>query len=153
MGYDLAGRRVLLTDANGNRTTFLFDATGQQTRQVDGLGRATTFAYDLAGRRNLVLDARLASEQHLRRRWTTHHRAVAGHARNTFSYDGAGRRILLIDALGRTSTTYDAKGRTLAVAQPTNSASVTFTMRRIADATSSTQTADAPPRRTTAPDN
>jgi len=29
MGYDAAGRRTRLTDANGKRVTFLFDAAGR----------------------------------------------------------------------------------------------------------------------------
>lgn len=118
---DLAGRRTVLTDANGARTRTTYDAAGfpAQTIHPDDSVRAT--AYDAAGR----LVAETDEDGHTKR----------------FAYDGAGRLISVIepgepgetaetaaetrfvydafgelrariDALGRTTSfAYDADGR------------------------------------------
>lgn len=48
--YDQASQRVVLIDARGNRYTFTFDNAGRETRRLDPLLRRTTFAYDPADR-------------------------------------------------------------------------------------------------------
>ena len=118
-GYDRAGHRVRLTDANTNPTTYLFDAAGQDAGRIDPLLRRATFAYDLAGRRTLDLDARGARVS------TAYDGAgqkvaenLSSGTRATFAYDLAGRRVLVSDATGRVTTSYDAAGQTTGASQP-----------------------------------
>ncbi len=90
-GYDEIGRRVV-TDPNGDSTTFAFDTAGNMASLTDPLDNTTAWTYDHAGRvvteTNELDDAR------------------------TFEYDVAGRLTKKTDRLGRvTEYVYDDLGR------------------------------------------
>jgi YD repeat-containing protein len=48
-GYDLAGRRLRLTDAEGNTTAYAYDAASRLTRMTYPGGESESYAYDASG--------------------------------------------------------------------------------------------------------
>jgi YD repeat-containing protein len=89
--FDVAGRQVAVTDANGKISTTVFDAAWRVEASVNALGFRTTTVFDIASQVGAIQDAR-------GNRWS-------------FTYDEAGRRTEQIDPLGRlTTSSFDAAG-------------------------------------------
>ena len=55
-GYDGENRRISVTDALGNTTTFSRDGAGRMTKLTDGNGHTTTYTYDADG--NVLTETR-----------------------------------------------------------------------------------------------
>jgi RHS repeat-associated protein len=86
--YDVAGRLIKHTDANGNEIIYTHDLAAKTEIVRDRLGNATTFAYDVRGNVLQKTDA-------------------LGHV-SSFTYDLFDNVLTETNALGRTSTyTYD----------------------------------------------
>jgi RHS repeat-associated protein len=110
--YNAVGWNTAVVDTNGRRTTYGYDNDGRQTQMIDALGRLTSYAFDAASRQTLRIDARGNRTSHVydNANRLTGRRYPDG-SRVTFSYDNAGQRTLLYDPTGRTTTVYDQEGR------------------------------------------
>ncbi len=73
MGYDSAGDLTSITDANGNTTSYTYDAMDRRASRKDALGAAAAYAYD--GNGNLT-------------RFTDRRGTVT-----VYQYDGLNRRV------------------------------------------------------------
>jgi RHS repeat-associated protein len=110
--HDLAGRLASVTDPVGNRVRYAYDAAGRLTEVTDALELSTTYTYDSAGQLLQVTDR------------NGRHRS--------FSYDLAGRRTseAWLDGWGSpqhtVTSSYDAAGRLLSVADPFSSYSYSY---------------------------
>jgi YD repeat-containing protein len=128
--YDVQGRLVATTDANGHTTTYGFDALGRTIAVTDALTHTTRYAFDGLGRRVAVTDAAgLAThyEYDLLGRLVrvTENYSRTGPAdeqtnvRTAYGYDPLGNRLYLGDARGYTTTyEYDALSRLVAETDP-----------------------------------
>jgi RHS repeat-associated protein len=138
--FNAVGQTAALMDARGNRNSFTYDSTGAQTQLIDPLNRRTTSAYDAAGQQNLRIDARSNRTSFV---YNTvgqlTNRKYPDGSRATLSYDTVGNRTLMADSTGRYTNVYDAVGQTTATASP-NGQRQTFSydtvgQRRSMDAT------------------
>ncbi|WP_297776494.1 RHS repeat-associated core domain-containing protein [Mycobacterium sp.] len=99
-GYDLAGRRISLTDAVGATTIYSYDAAGRLTGldYSDLTTPDVTYAYDADGRRVSMTD---------------------GTATTNYSYDAAGRLTDTVDGAGKSvAYGYDLAGNVTALTYP-----------------------------------
>ncbi len=117
--YDAAGRVSTVTDALGNQSRYTYDTAARQTTLTDALGRRTVVDYDDAGR--------LVRMSALSRAVTLQTAAYAYNAAGdvvritdgdgnaaAFDYDGNGNQTYQRDAAGNTVTrTYNAQNRVL----------------------------------------
>jgi RHS repeat-associated protein len=88
---DAGGRLGSVTDPNGNRTTYQYDALNEVTKETNPKGGATNFAYDGNGNLTTLTDA-------------------LNHT-NTYTYDSLDRLATRKDGLLRQETyAYDANG-------------------------------------------
>lgn len=55
--YDVTGRTIGKTDANGNPIAFEYDATGRLVKVIDALSNETTYSYDERGQKLTETDA------------------------------------------------------------------------------------------------
>lgn len=117
---DPMGRELAITNANGHRTQFTYDAAGRRTHTVAPDGTTRQEAYDAAGRRTAVIDAsgqRTSFEYDAEGRLTAVVDALGG--RTTYAYDQAGNLVTQTDALGRvTIHEYDALNRRVRTTLP-----------------------------------
>ncbi|MFF4990180.1 polymorphic toxin-type HINT domain-containing protein [Streptosporangium saharense] len=127
-GYDSAGRRTHVMDAEGRTTTTAFDRLGRTTSVTGApytppggggaLTPATSYAYDAAGRITTFTDPRGSA-------WTTQYDALGNRVRVvepgpngqpggqwTYEYDTVGELLKSVDPTGaQTQATYDGLGR------------------------------------------
>ena len=97
--YDLTGRLIAGTDANGNTTAYSHDLDGQQDVVTDQLGNTTTYAYDRDG--NVVKETN----------------AVGGATTRTF--DANDNRLSETDPFGNTTTfVYDSNNNLVSSTDP-----------------------------------
>ncbi|MFZ6876475.1 hypothetical protein ACO0LF_30855, partial [Undibacterium sp. Di27W] len=140
-GYDTAGRRVSMTDPNGNKTLFYYDQSGNLTYTIDALGGVQERKYNnlnqLTGTVQYGdplsimngLNGGLVNDS-LRT-------AIAGIAnsahdsKTAISYNAAGQIDSIADQLGAvTSFTYDAFGERLTTTVNTDSSHVLTQLAR-----------------------
>jgi YD repeat-containing protein len=119
-GYDVAGRRVAVTNAWGAlgalTNLFAYDENGNQVRATDSLGRTTTNVFDALNRQTQVLYPDLTKMQTGydsagRRVAETNQEGIV----TLLGYDGAGRLTAVTNALGKpeqmlTQYQYDEAG-------------------------------------------
>jgi len=116
-------RKDFEIDANGNRTSYAYDAVGRLktvTRTVNAVSQATSFSYDEVGNRTAQTDAENHQTKwefdHLKR--PTKRTLPLGQA-ETHTYDLAGNRTATTDFLGRiTRFSYDENSRLTLKALP-----------------------------------
>ncbi len=98
IAYDLAGRKVEMTDPDMGRWSYAYDAIGNLVRQTDALEKTLWFGYDLLNR---LIEKRL--------------NGLDGTLRASYDYDqgtnGIGRRTRMDDLSGYTAWVYDERGR------------------------------------------
>jgi fibro-slime domain-containing protein/RHS repeat-associated protein len=88
--YDVQGRLVRHTDANGKTMTYTHDVDGRRETTVDRLGNVTVYDYNANGNVTRITNAEGAT--------------------TTYTYDARGNRLSETNALGKTTTyTYDAQ--------------------------------------------
>ncbi len=133
--YDVHRQLVEQTDANGQRTQFVYDDLGRLWQRVlpatGAHGAAVTrYAYDATGNATEVVDAGGAStmrQYDAMGRLVTETLPVPGGAEQSdqraavtrYDYDGEGNVLLQTDAAGYTTTyTYDSRNQLVAVARP-----------------------------------
>jgi RHS repeat-associated protein len=116
--YTLTGKPATVTDGNGNRTSFAYDALDRLSRVSDPAQRVTTFAYDALSRRTQVLNPAIQASPLLQQTYTPDGLLASltdanSHATG-FAYDGFDRLATTTYPLGSTETlTYDADGNVL----------------------------------------
>lgn len=94
--YDGLGRRVAITNALNQGTTFAYDANGNQTNVVDASSHATGYIYDALNRRVQIFYPDVSSEN--------------------YGYDGLGRKVGSTNQAGIvTRFGFDILGRLTAV--------------------------------------
>jgi YD repeat-containing protein len=118
--YNLDGTEASSTDANGNVTSFTYDAFGDRlstTRQIDPAHTLVTdYGYDADGRVTSETDDATGLAAVTATRYDAFGRVIgttdpAGNVRS-YQYDRDGNQIASTDALGNTtSVAYDAFGR------------------------------------------
>ncbi|WP_172637460.1 RHS repeat-associated core domain-containing protein [Thioflavicoccus mobilis] len=104
-------------DANGNRTTYTYDALGNVTSRTDALGNTWTYTYvagtDWLATETSPLGVVTKYEYDSDGNQTKLIRDFGGSLENTtaYTYDGQGNQISVTDPLGNTTTyEYDAQG-------------------------------------------
>jgi RHS repeat-associated protein len=103
--YTLTGQPATATDANGNVTTYAYDAVDRLASVTDPLGRSTSYAYDPMSRRTAVLNTAIQSNPLLQ-----------------LGYTPDGLLGALTDANGNsTGFAYDGLDRLAATTYPDNS--------------------------------
>lgn len=114
-GYDLAGRRVSVTNALGQTTRFQLDPLGQVTNTINALDYTTQTAYDIMNRpvATTLPDGRVSTNAYdVLGRLTA--RTGAGAVPVAYRYDPLGRMTNLVDGVGNvTAFAYDSMGRLL----------------------------------------
>jgi RHS repeat-associated protein len=126
--YDEAGNLASVTDENGNRTDFTYDAANRIVRIEEpaaraGLARPTTeYSYDSMGNMIYRRDAR-GNEKRFsydgRDRLITETDVSAGNLVTRYEYDASGNLVRLIDPLGFTTRyEYDARNRRVTSIDP-----------------------------------
>ncbi len=117
--YDENGNRLTILDANGNLTTFTYDALNRLVSEIDALDHTWTYAYDNAGNRVSTTDAKGATTNYV---YDDANRLVTidypSGADVTFTYDNAGRRLSMTDGLGTTAWNYDEANRPASITDP-----------------------------------
>lgn len=101
--YDGLGRKTQVQDPDTGTWTYAYDALGRLTRQTDAVGNRLTFAYDLLGRLTEQQGAPPGGPATTLAWHTYDTGGAAAHA--------LGRRTRLTDQSGRTTWTYDQRGR------------------------------------------
>lgn len=126
--YDNRGNRLSSTDANGNRTSFAYDALGRllstTSADPDGIGPlpalSSTHTYDIAGNllSTTLQDGRVNRTGYDRRQRQVRQTAADG-TYVLISYDPVGNKVSETDASGRiTRFLYDARNRLVARVHP-----------------------------------
>ena len=111
--YNAVGNRTQVKDANGNSTTFEYDALNRVTKKIDPLGNTWQYTYDLAGNRTAMTDG---NGQEIHFSYDANGQLTLidypdPDADVSFTYDAAGQRTAMTDGLGTTAWVYDALGR------------------------------------------
>ncbi len=113
IGYDAAGNRISITDAEGRLTQYRYDTLDRLVEVIDPLGQSTAFAYDVRDNLVAVTDPNGHPTQY---RYDKADRKIAeirplGEA-YTYSYDPAGNLSERTDPDGRRAAyTYDDADR------------------------------------------
>ncbi len=114
--YDLLGRRITETNANGEITRFKYDANGSITNLIDGKGNNTYWKYDLNSRAtnktdavNVVFTYAYDANGRLISRWS------AAKGTTTYGYDSVGN-LTAVNYPSRTNVmAYDANNRLISM--------------------------------------
>ena len=116
-GYNAVGNRVSVKDANGNITTYGYDALNRVTSKSDPLTNTWSYTYDLAGNRISATDAKNQIIQYTYDAGgqLTGINYPGTEPDVTFTYDLTGQRIGMTDGLGNTTWTYDNLNRPISV--------------------------------------
>ncbi|MGD8848664.1 MAG: RHS repeat-associated core domain-containing protein [Anaerolineales bacterium] len=118
--FDRNGNRVAIKDANGNTSTFVYDALNRLIQERDPLGNITSYSYDLVGNQIAFQDAE---------GYTTHFEYDAANQLIKidypdpdhdvlYSYDASGNRTDMVDGLGVTTWSYDDLDRPVEIEDP-----------------------------------
>jgi RHS repeat-associated protein len=124
--FDPDGRETIVRDANGNSTSYTYDATGHVTQTTTALGGVSKALYDQAGQLTATRDTlgRWSQYKYNSRGWLTQ-TADPLNDLATLAYDAAGNLTASTDALNHTTSyQYDASNR-LTVTTDANAKSVT----------------------------
>jgi RHS repeat-associated protein len=118
--YDVYGRLVSTTDANGKTITYNNNITGQVETITDRLGNPTTYSYDSDG--NILTETDALGKTSTFTYDGNDNKLTETNPlgkTTTYVYDGAGNRLSETDPLGnKTSYTYNARGQVLTVTDP-----------------------------------
>ena len=134
--YDLAGRRVRISDNSGAATTFAYDDLGRQIGITDAISNTTTTVYDVLGQRVSTTDAkgietyfeyddlgRMAAVVENHQTGVNPNHEV--NVRTEYTYDALGNRLTIRDAntvLNNTNDVtvfeYDGLGRLVSETDP-----------------------------------
>lgn len=135
-GYDIAGRKTSVTNANGEVTQFGYSGPGDLLLFADGKNQQTRWSYDKFGRvtnkldaaNNVVFAYSYDADGRLTNRWTpvsgdtAYSFDAVGNLKAvtylhslaiSFSYDAMNRLTNMADAVGVTSYNYNAAGQLL----------------------------------------
>ena len=109
-----------VTDADGVKTSYTYNAARQVLTVTDGLGNVTTNLYDTAGRATKVT---LPSGKFSTTTYDTAGRVLSSNAEDggitSYTYDPAGRVLTTTDpTLAKTTNTYDTAGRLATTTDP-----------------------------------
>ncbi len=106
LAYTPAGLIASITDAQGNVTSYQYDAHGNRTAVIDAMQHQTSFAYDAGDRLTTI--------------------TYPGGTTTTFTYDSRGRRTSVTDQNGKTTTyVYDDADRLTSVTDAATPGNVT----------------------------
>ena len=111
--YNAVGNRTQVKDANGNITTFEYNALNQVTKKIDPIGNTWLYEYDLSGNRTTMTDGN-GQVTHFSYDVNGQLTLIDYPDPETdvsFSYDAAGQRVTMSDELGTTTWVYDFLGR------------------------------------------
>ncbi|MEZ0604618.1 hypothetical protein ACAX43_21030 [Paraburkholderia sp. IW21] len=128
--YDAAGRRISMSDANGNRTLYCYDGAGRLTHVVNPLGEVVESRYDMCGEitQTVVYGSRIASStlgtlagglltDALKNTFSALDNDGLA-TRTSFSYSAAGALTQRTDASGyKTDYAYNTFGEQIAIAR------------------------------------
>ena len=119
-GYDAAGNRTTITDANGHTTSFGYDGLNRLVSRSDALNHTWSYGYDAAGNMITLLDARGQTTGYS---YDSLGRLVGidypgGQGDVSFTYDAVGNRLTMTDPTGQTTYAYDALDQPTAISQP-----------------------------------
>jgi RHS repeat-associated protein len=152
--YDPARRLRVLTDAEGNSTTYGYDAYGNPSTVTDALMHVTTSTYDPRNRLLTLTDAAggLTILAYNAIGEVTSRTDPLGHL-STYTYDQRGWLTNVTEAIGtpqqRTATTaYDVAGNALTVTRPGNVVT-SYGYDPVNRRTSTTEAVGTPAQRTT----
>jgi RHS repeat-associated protein len=110
-GCGASGLLTKVTDADGNDTTFAYDANGNMTQVTDALSRVTQYAYDALGQ-----VTRITADP------------SGANVSMTFAYNKLSQLTSTTDFNGKTTTrAYDHKGRLTSTTDPVDSVTYTYT--------------------------
>lgn len=114
--YDAANRRIATKDALGGTTQYEYDSEGNVTATIDPLGHRTEYEYDQLGNKTVT---RFADGTAITAAFDRLGRKVAetdqSDVTTQFEYDAEGRLIAVVDAAnGRTEYRYDELGNRIA---------------------------------------
>jgi RHS repeat-associated protein len=116
--YSLTGKPVTTTDADGNKTTFSYDALDRVASVADQMGRVTSYGYDALSRQISISNPAIQSTPLLQKTYTPDGVLAtltdANNHATSFAYDGLDRLSTTTYSLGSTETlTYDADNNVL----------------------------------------
>ncbi|MBD5539839.1 MAG: PKD domain-containing protein, partial [Lachnospiraceae bacterium] len=125
MTYE-GGRLTGITDYNGNRTVYGYDAYGNRTTVTDALGGTASTVYDEAGK---ILSETAADGTTATYEYDAKGQKIkeiitgktGGTKTTVYDYDAAGRMTAVTTAEGTTSYTYDGEGNVIAITYPDGS--------------------------------
>jgi RHS repeat-associated protein len=110
--YTLTGKPATATDANGNTTTFRYDALDRVATVNDAMGRATNYSYDALSRQTSISNPAIQGAPLLQQSYTPDGLVAsltdANNHITSFAYDGLDRLATTTYPLGSIETfTYD----------------------------------------------
>ena len=110
--------RTSVTDANGNTTTYAFDAFNRNVNVTDANSKVITYAFDANNNRIIVTDSRNSAAQI-----------------TSFAYDQLNQQVTHTDAEGNQTTfAYDVLGNRISVVNPTASTAEAHVTGSVVDA-------------------
>lgn len=125
MTYE-GGRLTSITDYNGNRTAYGYDAYGNRITVTDALGNTASTVYDEAGKilSETAADGTTATYEYDAKGQKIKE-IITGKTGGTrtavYAYDAAGRMTAVTTAEGTTTYTYDGEGNVTSITYPDGS--------------------------------
>ena len=99
--YDGFGNKVEITDPNGNKETYLYNAAGKPTLYTDKNSNQTSYVYDTLGRQTTAIDANGGVLSNLYDSFNNIIEVIDKEGRHLYrEFDWTGRMVYTKDALG-----------------------------------------------------